>query len=68
MALRLVHRILITAGIVLGVIMMAFTAYRWVGRDDPSFLFTGVLGALCAVGLSLYLRWFLRKSPLKPRA
>ena len=62
MALRLVHRILITAAIVLGVIMMAFTAYRWLGRGDSSFLFTGALGAVCSFGLALYLRWFLRKS------
>ena len=61
MALKLFHRVLITSGIVLGVICSLFVGYRILVHGDSSLLPTGILGGVSAVGLALYLRWFLRK-------
>jgi hypothetical protein len=58
------HRVLITSGIVLGLMMVIFAVVRWAKGDD-SYAITGAIGAVAAIALAIYLRWFLRKSSLR---
>jgi hypothetical protein len=57
MALKIVHRILISCAIALGLILIIFAVIK----GDQAYLASGVLGAVLSVGGALYLRWFLRK-------
>jgi ABC-type Fe3+-siderophore transport system permease subunit len=59
MTLRIFHRILITAAIVFGLILVVFALYK----GEPAYHVSGVIGAVLAVGGGFYLRWFLKKNP-----
>ena len=57
MHLKIVHRILITAAIAFGLILVFFSLWK----GDRTYLASGVLGAVLSVGGAIYLRWFLKK-------
>lgn len=59
--LNIAHRVLIASAIALGVLLMAFSGFRYFVRDDASLNTAGVIGAVAALVLTAYLRWFMRK-------
>lgn len=61
MTLKTVHRILILAAMFLGLLLVAFSLYRFFGQGEKAYLPTGVLGGIMAVGLFFYYRWFMKK-------
>jgi ABC-type Fe3+-siderophore transport system permease subunit len=62
MTLQKLHRILIMLAMGLGLLLVVFSTYRYVANGESAYLPTGVIGALAAVGLFFYLRWFKKKN------
>jgi hypothetical protein len=66
MWLKTAHKILISSGIVLGLLLVLYASFRYMKDGDSSFIATGVLGAVFSVLLAFYLRWFLSKAKQSP--
>lgn len=61
MTLKTMHQILISSGIALGFVMMAFALFKMFLHHDASLVPTGVIGGVGAAILVAYLRWFMHK-------
>jgi hypothetical protein len=55
------HRLLIAMAIGLSAILLARGIAAYVAHQDAASLGTGIAATFVGVGLSVYLRWFVRK-------
>ena len=62
MNLILVHRILIAAAILLGLIFIGFSTRRYLNDGDTLSLVMAAVTTVATIGLVGYLRWFRRKN------
>jgi hypothetical protein len=61
------HRLLISAAIVLGVLLLGWGGLRARQTGEAWPIALGVGGAVAAAALALYLRWFMRKLRARDR-
>ena len=65
MQLITMHKVLIRTAIAGGILFCAWSAYSWSLSGDASALVTTALSAAITVGMTLYLRAFVRKQQTK---
>jgi len=63
MQLLMMHKILIGTAIVGGALFCAWSVYNWTQAGEPSALLVAGLSAAVTLGMSVYLRNFIRKNP-----
>jgi high-affinity Fe2+/Pb2+ permease len=60
--LKTAHKILISAAIVLGILLVLYSAFQYLSNGDASYVPMGAIGAVVSVVLTFYLRWFSTKN------